>query len=138
MKHFISTLSVAFLLSAIAPPAAFAGKAAMTSEELTALISDTTVYGTNTKGKKFIQIYGADGTVVSGPESSRSSDGKWKPAESGAWNVKDGKLCNEYTKPKARSGGCDKFFKTDDGKFVYETSSGGTGSFDKIVQGRAE
>ena len=127
------TISVAFFHSA-AP----AGSTRMTTEELTELISGNTVYGTNTKGKEFIQIFATDGSIESGLADNRGSDGKWKAFEHGTWKVKKGKLCNKYTKPKKRSGGCDKFYKTDDGKYFYKTSSGGKGTFDQIVPGRAE
>ena len=53
-----------------------------------------------------------------------------------SWKVKDGKLCNTYKKPKPRDGGCDKFYKTDDGEYIYTTGSARQGSFDKIIEGR--
>ena len=110
-----------------------AGNTRMTTEELTALISGTTVFGTSSRGKKYIQIYGADGSLESGLVKKGQ---KWKPREYGTWKVKDGKLCNTYKKPKPRDGGCDKFYKTDDGEYIYTTGSGRQGSFDKIIEGR--
>ena len=130
--------AAAIILGLASPSGVLAGTERMTTEELTALISGTTVYGTSSQGKKFIQVFGEDGSLESGNTGRKDSDGKWKPYEYGSWKVKDGKLCNSYTKPKKRSGGCDKFYKTDDGKYVYTTRSGGRGSFDKIVVGRPE
>ena len=117
-----------------------AGTPRMTTEQLTALISGTTVYGTNSRGKSFVQILGTDGSLESGPVKKTLSGKtkKWVPTEFGTWKVRDGKLCNTYTKPQSRDGGCDAFHTSDTGKYIYYTDSGGMGSFDKIVKGRAE
>ncbi len=111
---------------------------AMTTQQLTSLISGNTVYGVNSKGQKFIQIFSYDGSLLSGSADRRDESGNWKPDESGQWKVVDGSLCNTYTTPKARDAGCDKFHITADGNYVYTTPSGGQGSFEKIVGGRAE
>ena len=110
----------------------------MTTQELTSVISGNTVYGVNSKGKKFVQIFSYDGSLISGDADSRDDSGIWKPQESGHWKVVDGRLCNTYTKPIARDAGCDKFSRNRDGTFSYTTPSGGQGSFEKIVGGRAE
>lgn len=121
---------------------AIAGEKAMTTAKLTALLSGNTAFIKNTSGKAGIQVYGADGSLESGDAKSRYrtgvNKGKWKPNEYGTWEVQDGMLCNKYTKPKKRSGGCDKFFKDDDGSYFYRVKrgSGKKGYVQKIVAGR--
>jgi len=138
MRNIIFAVMAIICFGVASHSTALAGKTRMTTDELTALISNTTVYGTSSRGTKFIQIFNADGTLESGNADRRDANGKWSPFEFGTWEVRDGKLCNEYTKPKRRSGGCDKFYKTDDGRYIYKVRSGKRGSFDEIVPGRAE
>ena len=112
-------------------------KTPMSSKALKALIAGTVVHGTNTGGNKFIQVFGKDGSLQSGYSNNRNSDNKWIAREVGTWKVSKGRLCNSYTKPKKRSGGCDRFYKTSKGRYVYETKSGKWGSFDEIKKGNA-
>ena len=111
---------------------------AMTTQRLTSIISGNTVYGVNSSGRNFIQIFSYDGSLLSGSADSRDGSGIWIPEESGHWKVVDGSLCNTYTKPIARDAGCDKFHRSEGGPYLYTTPSGRQGSFVKIVGGRAE
>ena len=115
----------------------------MTTDEVIALLSGNTAFIETTKGKAFIKVYGADGSIENGGAKKRYTEGdkkgKWKPSEYGTWEVQDGMLCNKYTKPKKRSGGCDKFFKTDNGEYFYRVKRGNgkKGYGKKIVERRS-
>ena len=112
-------------------------KERMTTESLTAVLSGNTGVGVNTRGNNFIQVFSTDGSLESGNAKNRGSDGKWKAGETGTWQVNDGKLCNKYTEPKVRNGGCDAFYKTSDGRYVYQIPSGKWGVFNQIRLGRS-
>ena len=60
-----------------------ASETTMTTQQLTSAISGNTIYGVNSKGQKFIQIFSYDGTLNSGPADIRDNNGKWKPIEYG-------------------------------------------------------
>jgi hypothetical protein len=111
---------------------------ALKGEELSSVIAGNTVYGVNSSGTEFIQIFSYDGTLLSGPANKRDSAGKWVPFETGQWKIVDGRLCNTYSKPAPRDGGCDRFFNRADGQYVYTTPSGRQGQIRKVVSGRAE
>jgi hypothetical protein len=137
MRKSLLTLLLSAIFSIAVQTSMIAGsKTPMTSKSLRMLITGTVVHGTNTSGKKFIQVFGANGLLESGYVNHKGSDGKWAPNTSGTWKVSKGRLCNTYTKPKKRNGGCDRFYQTSDGRYVYKTGSGKWGSFDSIKKGR--
>ena len=136
MKSILQVLLLLVAFTLTQTPLAYAeSKTPMTTKALKTLITGTVVHGTSTSGKKFIQVFGADGSLKSGFANNRDSSDKWIPRETGSWKASKGRICNSYTKPKKRSGGCDKFYKTSAGQYVYKTSSGKWGSFDKIKKG---
>ncbi len=133
MKTTIQAILVLAILTLTVQPQVYAeSKIPMATKALRMLITGTVVHGTSTSGKKFIQIFGTDGTLKSGFANNRDSSDKWIPRETGTWRVSKGRICNSYTKPKKRNGGCDKLYKTSAGRYIYKTSSGKWGSFDKI------
>ncbi len=138
MKNTIQTLLLLAIFSLTVQPHAYAeSKSPMTNKALKALIIGTVVHGTSTSGKKFIQVFGTNGSLKSGFANNRDSNDKWIPRETGSWKVSKGRICNRYTKPKKRNGGCDKLYKTSAGRYIYKTTSGKWGSFDKIKKGNA-
>ena len=136
-KILSRALFLCFSVMALHACAAVSGKE-VSSQELTSLISGNTVYGINSAGQPFIQIFSADGSLQSGRRDRRDDSGKWVPTELGRWEVVDGRLCNKYTEPQVRDGGCDRFYRGKDGTYRYVTSRGGQGSFEKILAGKAE
>ena len=100
---------------------ALAADAALTTEEVTALISGKTVHGTSSKGKRYRMYFADDGSLKSGDKAT------------GTWEVRDGAVCNTWD--HRGPAGCDKVYRRDNGKIYYITPSGGKGKFLKFEDG---
>ena len=139
MARSVSVIGgMCFAVSMMALSACSTSRPEVSSQELTSLISGNTIYGVNSQGDDFIQVFSYDGTVMSGAANSRDSEGKWIPMEVGQWEVVDGSLCNRYTEPQARNAGCDRFYRDASGNYRYVTPRGGQGAIKKVVAGHAE
>ena len=85
-KSLLLAISIGALVLT-APGAALAGEARMTTEELTALISGNTVYGTSSNGSAFIQIFGADGYSKKYPIERMFRDSRGWPIAGGTVQI---------------------------------------------------
>lgn len=89
-KDYYATASPAM---AQAIPDSFVGRR-LSSEEITAHLSDTSVEGTNSNGLKYIGIWLSNGTMSATATILHIIE--IIPADSGTWIVSDNKLCRQW------------------------------------------